>query len=65
MSLHWIWSSFSDYSTFLGEGTKFGLKEELEQKWRKQKELESFGDFASTSQISYKYDMCILKSLFI
>ena len=38
-----------------GASTNFGLKEEKEEKWRKQKELESIGDFVtSSSKLTYK-----------
>ena len=37
-----------------GASTNFGLKEEKEEKWRKQKELESIGDFVTSSKLTYK-----------
>ena len=37
-----------------GEGTKYGLKEQLEEKWKKQMELESIGEFNSTAKLSYR-----------
>jgi hypothetical protein len=38
----------------IGEGTKFGLKEAIEEKWRKLRELESHGDFTTNTKVSYK-----------
>lgn len=40
--------------SLIGKPTNFGLKQELEEKWKKQKELESIGDFHTTTELSYK-----------
>ena len=44
-----IHSSFS----ISGEPTRFGLKEAIEEKWRKLRELETHGDFATSTKLSY------------
>ncbi|XP_003388257.1 PREDICTED: uncharacterized protein C1orf158 homolog [Amphimedon queenslandica] len=37
-----------------GASTNFGLKEEKEEKWRKEKELESIGDFVTSNHLTYR-----------
>lgn len=38
-----------------GESTNFGLKAEVEARWKRQQELEAHGDYCTTYAQSFKY----------
>lgn len=37
-----------------GDSTNFGLREEVEEKWKRLKELESHGDLTTTYTLSFR-----------
>eukprot|EP00731_Ephydatia_muelleri_P014341 Em0008g61a len=57
-----IWSPEKSDHPLEGESIRYGLKEQIEEKWKKLKELETHGDYTSTYQVTYRSNHTSLAS---